>query len=262
MTAPAQMHAVSGAPSATVAISCSAGADARQHAMAQSYDQVATSYDAYYAQMPSARWEDRWLQRLLRSLWQPEDFVLDLGCGTGALLTLLPVPPVQYLGVDLSPGMLDQAVTQYPSHTFLQADIQTLTLCPRSLAPRQPTLAVSLFGPYSYVEDVPAAWARLRTMLAPQARFCFVLYGPGHLRPAHHYVCGPTGLAWCSTAAAVRQWIVHDLRPAWWRLRGLTWLLDYCPPWCPPGLLGWVDQWTVGRFQPDRCSFLVCWGGW
>jgi len=49
---------------------------------------------------------------------QPDDSLLDYGCGTGELSEYLS-PWVRYLGVDTSPGMLIRASQEHPGRIFL-----------------------------------------------------------------------------------------------------------------------------------------------
>lgn len=52
------------------------------------------------------------------------DRILDIGCGTGALLELLP-PGVEYVGVDLDPGYIERGRTRVGGRgTFICADIR------------------------------------------------------------------------------------------------------------------------------------------
>lgn len=57
--------------------------------------------------------------------------VLDLGCGYGRLLDMLQArygrvpPPGRYLGVDLSPNLVDAARERWPTHWFQAGDLRT-----------------------------------------------------------------------------------------------------------------------------------------
>jgi len=59
--------------------------------------------------------------------------ILDLGCGTGLLLTKLRqhYPDAQLTGVDRSGAMLDQARQRLPQATFIETDLARLHLNPR-----------------------------------------------------------------------------------------------------------------------------------
>jgi len=65
-----------------------------------SYDEIAESYDELYGEEQRAKY------RLALALVEPQEPVLDAGCGTGMLLGLLPCYSV---GLDLSPRMLEVA---------------------------------------------------------------------------------------------------------------------------------------------------------
>jgi SAM-dependent methyltransferase len=57
----------------------------------------------------------------------PGDHILDVGCGTGAMLELLP-PGVSYVGVDIDPGYVERARTRFEGRgAFVCASITTFT---------------------------------------------------------------------------------------------------------------------------------------
>lgn len=128
----------------------------------------------------------RFGEDVLSLLDAPEgSFVVDLGCGNGALTQKLAQRGYRVLGVDASPEMLVKARALHPELTFVQGDATALTLdAPADAifsnavfhwidADRQPQLAASLaaalrpggqlvceFGGYGCAEHVHAALER------------------------------------------------------------------------------------------------------
>lgn len=70
--------------------------------------------------------------------------VLDVGCGTGLLLELLPLPEEDYLGIDPSAGMLERLHQKFPQHCTKQKCFGEEDL-------KGVDVAVSIFGPVSYM---------------------------------------------------------------------------------------------------------------
>ncbi len=141
------------------------------------YDTVARDYDRFYS---SARYreEDRRLAGILRAALVLGR-VLDLGCGTGYLLDLgigLEVRTWDYLGVDLSSGMLRQAREKHPYHRFRKMDIQRL---PASWAGRFDNV-VSLFEPLNMVPAPEVAIAEAVRVLRPGGRAVLMFATPRH----------------------------------------------------------------------------------
>jgi SAM-dependent methyltransferase len=58
---------------------------------------------------------------LLHELMQPQDHLLDIGCGYGSLVPLL--PPCQYTGIDLVPEFVAYAQSRYNVLEFLVVDL-------------------------------------------------------------------------------------------------------------------------------------------
>lgn len=66
-------------------------------------------------------------RRILAELVQPNDKILDAGCGYGRLLTLLPENwHGEYLGVDISYDLLEEAVRRHPTRTFLHVSLKNM----------------------------------------------------------------------------------------------------------------------------------------
>ena len=61
------------------------------------------------------------LERIARNI-RPDDTVLDVGCGTGGLLELLP-PTVGYVGVDVFETSLNLARQRFDRGQFIQVDL-------------------------------------------------------------------------------------------------------------------------------------------
>lgn len=64
-------------------------------------------------------------EEILNKVVAPGDSILDCGCGYGRLLTMLPESwKGSYLGIDLFPGFIDIASTQYPNRLFAVGDLR------------------------------------------------------------------------------------------------------------------------------------------
>lgn len=75
--------------------------------------------------------EDRWKRiearhrLILGQYLKPTTSVLDIGCGWGRLLKLMPDDWYgSYVGVDLSPDFVELARTTYPDRTFVAGDLR------------------------------------------------------------------------------------------------------------------------------------------
>lgn len=145
------------------------------------YDETAPDYDGHYTDAVAVA-ENRLVRRALlgpvRAL-PPDHLVVDLGCGTGLALRILPeIPRDAYLGIDISDGMLREARLRHPFHRFAQADLRRPIFRPLLLG-RTIGLIVSLFGSACYQPDPLACLDRL---LADHrdAAMAVVLFGPSY----------------------------------------------------------------------------------
>ncbi len=87
------------------------------------YTDFAGHYDAVFPLRPEVL---AFLGRML-----PEDGrLLDVGCGTGACCGHLATPVRPCLGIDLDPGMIDQAEDRYPGAEFRILGMQEIGLLP------------------------------------------------------------------------------------------------------------------------------------
>ncbi len=78
-------------------------------------------YDAIAAAFSLSRKDMRWpeIDELVARI-KPKSTVLDVGCGMGRLYALLKDKPVEYLGIDVSAGQIEQAKAAYPDGAFVQ----------------------------------------------------------------------------------------------------------------------------------------------
>jgi len=143
------------------------------------YDALAPEYDGLFDSPVDAA-ENEALKHLLRE--RVFGRVLDVGCGTGLLLDLLEdIAPNDYLGIDVSPGMLEIASQKHPRHNFILADAQNL----HSLAAGTFDTAVSLFACLSYTPDPKAVVDECHRLLRFGGRAILMVYGPRRCERAH-----------------------------------------------------------------------------
>lgn len=64
-------------------------------------------------------------RKILQRVILPNESVLDLGCGWGRLISLMPKGWAgDYLGIDLSPNFINLAVKEHPDHKFICAPVE------------------------------------------------------------------------------------------------------------------------------------------
>lgn len=141
------------------------------------YDASAKEYDSGFSSQ-SHKDEDKAVARQLRELslemkWG--EVVLDLGCGTGHFLRLLPTDRDSYVGIDISSGMLDKAREDFPGHKFFQAPIEEVySLMGESSC----DAIVCLYGGVSYVADLEPAMKGIAKALKPDGKIFLMFYSP------------------------------------------------------------------------------------
>ncbi|MDO8324723.1 MAG: class I SAM-dependent methyltransferase [Phenylobacterium sp.] len=105
-----------------------------------------------------------------RALLNPDDQVLELGCGTGSTALRLAGDVRRYLATDLSAGMIaiareKQAASPIPALAFQVATAEAPTLEAGGFD------AVLGFNYLHMVRDVPGTLRRIHTLLAPRGLF-------------------------------------------------------------------------------------------
>ena len=89
--------------------------------LAAFYDEDSGGYDSKYLRTIHLA-EDAIVADVLRHVYRRGNAVLDVGSGTGMAVTLGKINKDDYLGLDLSNGMVGIARTSHPEHSFLHCD--------------------------------------------------------------------------------------------------------------------------------------------
>lgn len=137
------------------------------------YSGVAADYDDHYQDAVSEA-ENKLIFDFLRQAL-PQGRIVDLGCGTGLALDHLKIATRNYVGADISDGMLKVARRKHPEHEFVQADMTELPFGDASF-----DAAISLFGPPSYCLSLAAVRQEIYRLLRPGGVYFLMLYGLGH----------------------------------------------------------------------------------
>jgi ubiquinone/menaquinone biosynthesis C-methylase UbiE len=142
------------------------------------YDRLAPRFDATPFRTPAAV-----LERVAAHVAKgpPVGTLVDLCCGTGAVLEHLAPHADALVGVDFSPGMLAVAQARLAAHahrvTLVEADVL-------AWEPDRPADLVTCFGAFGHVPGrEPEVLALVHRLLRPGGRFVFVTAprpGPGH----------------------------------------------------------------------------------
>lgn len=135
------------------------------------FTEVAPWYDELMSGVPYNMWV-RYIEELVKRYGLKVERVLDLACGTGKVSRILANRGFAVVGVDASPGMIEQArrATLLPSVRYKAQRMQDLELG------EQFDLTVCLFDSLNYVldpEDVRSAFRRVAEHLRPGGLFIF-----------------------------------------------------------------------------------------
>jgi ubiquinone/menaquinone biosynthesis C-methylase UbiE len=141
----------------------------------QSFTQVAPWYDALMAGVPYEQWV-RYLEEILKHYGRAPESVLDLACGTGRVSRLLTKKGYDVVGVDGSPGMIEEARKRTPGGEveYVCQRMERLDL------DRRFDLVVSLFDSLNYLtdpDDLRECCRRVFRHLHPKGLFVFDMNG-------------------------------------------------------------------------------------
>ena len=106
---------------------------------------------------------------------QPDELILDVGCGTGELTRQIASRGASVVGIDAAEAMVVKAREQFPTLDFRVADITTLDLPGRFDA-------IFSNAVLHWVTDYEAALHRLKTHLKPGGRLVIEFGGAGNVQ--------------------------------------------------------------------------------
>ena len=106
---------------------------------------------------------------------QPDERILDLGCGTGQLTSQIRERGATVVGVDQSEAMVAEAKSAHPDCEFVCADARTFAVA-------DPFDAVFSNAALHWISDQDAVLESVADALAPGGRFVAELGGAGNVR--------------------------------------------------------------------------------
>ncbi len=218
---------------------------------ADAYDAIAGRYDDFYR-----RRIDRAENRFVHYLMPSGGSLLDLACGTGLVPREIEplVEPRNYLGVDASAGMIEQARRHRPDLEFDYQDIDFLDVGSRLF-----DRAVLLFGAFSYLRKPLGALRRIRRHVVENGEVLIMAYGEGHVaKPGYCLANHPEVYRHYYTRNELRLFMFNagfkDVRTFGWR-RWPDETMTRLPVPLVPAL--WVEHQLV---RDDDCYFIVARG--
>ncbi|QVT80149.1 hypothetical protein ENKNEFLB_02540 [Nocardioides aquaticus] len=159
------------------------GPEARDARVRTSYDAVAAAYaDALTDELDGLVLERWLLDRVAAHAVADGGPVVEVGCGPGHVTAYLAAAGAQAHGLDLSPGMVDQARARFPDAEFQVGDLRRL------VRPRDHDGWAAVLAWYSLVHSVPAelpeAFAALVRPLRPGGLLVVALHAGSGLEHA------------------------------------------------------------------------------
>ena len=221
------------------------------------YDELADEYDQSY-KAPMWQAEDAVVYGLLRGFLPEEAKVVDMGCGTGALLDHVPLRRGQYFGIDISPRMIRKAWHKHPQGMFLLSPMEDM----ECLLSGGFDMAVSLFGSFSYSPMPEKVISEAMRLLKPGGRIFFMAYGPryknrrSYILNRHKIVVPHPELPLCRLKELFSCF--DDLR-----ITGLNALVEPNFERLPAQAIEFIlraEMATIGRINPDGCFFRIVTG--
>jgi len=223
--------------------------------VAKYYDSVANTYDRNFTNRVDLA-ENRVISQKIQPIVDKMGPVVDFGCGTGLFLDYCTVP--EYMGIDISPGMIENATSKHPTRCFRVTDMTI----PKLLIPQDYGVAVSLFGSISYCEFPQDVLNNMRDALFPGGKVVVMALSPLYMRRKGD-ILSRTCFVECASGVPYKRF-KRMFEDAFTLIDsfGFSCLLNYSPlfKYVPVSLLSQYLKFearTWGRFFPDSCLFHV-----
>lgn len=149
-------------------------------------DNVSEIIDAYWLGSKEEINHRKVLAALTQKWTLPEDHLLEVGCGSGLVYSVL-VPHIfpnsNYVGIDISDKMLDIATKRFPEGLFIKDDVYNLSLSDRSF---EMVVAFEVFG---HIADIKKP---ISEMFRTTSRLMIFTVWTGPQTKIEHEVFGDT----------------------------------------------------------------------
>ena len=155
-------------------------------ALAQIYDELAFDYDEKYVYGDNNPY--MYDEYAAAAYYKKQNFngkIISLGCGTGQDVSILDHPhPNNFIGYDISEGMLSKARIKHPEYQFILHDCNKMT-------GNKGDILVSMFGTPNYI-GAGKLWEHYKNIEANHAFFIFYNenYNDGVIKDYYQYSAG------------------------------------------------------------------------
>ena len=131
------------------------------------YDKLALDYDEKYVDgVDNPYMNDEYVAAEIYKSQNLTGKIVSLGCGTGQDVSILGYPdPNDFVGFDISKGMLSKAMIKHPDYVFIEHDCNEMTNV-------KADILVSMFGTPNYI-GIGKLWEHYKNIQAKHAFFVF-----------------------------------------------------------------------------------------
>ena len=175
-----------------------AGPEARDERVRSSYDAVATGYADHLADELLAQPFERWLLDRIAAHADGGP-VVEVGCGPGHVTAYLAEAGADASGIDLSPGMIEEARRRFPDGAYQVGDLRRL------MRPTYGAGWTAVLAWYSLIHlagsELPDALAALARPLVPGGWLVVALHAGARIRHLDEWFDAPVAL----------DFVLHDL---------------------------------------------------
>lgn len=137
----------------------------------QIYNRLSRVYDRSYDE-PVHRIEDDFIYKFISEKGFTKGKILDLGSGTGTLLSHLGISSDRYTGLDVSENMIELSSMKFPNHKFVKGTMSKMPFDNNSF-----DSVLSLFGSFSYSLNHTKTIQEIERVLKPNGKFIIMAYG-------------------------------------------------------------------------------------